>query len=377
MSKIFIGGDFYASNRVSNLISSGRGESIFEDFKEIFDNCDYKIINLEAPVTNSNRPLFKKGKNMKMDFNTLDFLKDSNFNLLTLANNHFYDFGQHGIKDTIKYCSKLQIETVGGGMNLLESQKIKYIQLRKIKIGIINFCEDEFSVATENHGGSNKKDIVENCKSVIEAKRNADHVIVISHGGHEHYQLPSPNMVNFFRFLIDCGASAVINHHQHCFSGYEIYKTFPIFYGLGNFCFDKGLHKLSSWHEGFSVLFDFKDKINFEIIPHIQFRNKSKVEILSDKTYFNAKIKKLNSIIKDPNLLNTEYNKYKKQKSKTSLAIFQPYNNKYLIAAFKRGYIPDFNSKRFYAHLKLFISCDSHREILLHSLKNKIKQSKK
>ena len=63
MSKIFIGGDFYASNRVSNLICSGLGESMFTDYKEVFDSCDYKIINLEAPVTNSHRPIFKKGKN--------------------------------------------------------------------------------------------------------------------------------------------------------------------------------------------------------------------------------------------------------------------------------------------------------------------------
>lgn len=43
-------------------------------------------------------------------------------------------------------------------------------------------------------------------------------------------------MQEIYRFFVDIGADAVINHHQHCYSGYEVYKEKPIFYGLGNFC---------------------------------------------------------------------------------------------------------------------------------------------
>jgi poly-gamma-glutamate synthesis protein (capsule biosynthesis protein) len=45
-------------------------------------------------------------------------------------------------------------------------------------------------------------------------------------------------MVETYRFFIEAGADAVVNHHQHCICGYEVYKGKPIFYGLGNFCFD-------------------------------------------------------------------------------------------------------------------------------------------
>ena len=42
-------------------------------------------------------------------------------------------------------------------------------------------------------------------------------------------------MKETYRFFVDCGADAVINHHQHCYSGYEYYKDKFICYGLGNF----------------------------------------------------------------------------------------------------------------------------------------------
>ena len=73
---------------------------------------------------------------------------------------------------------------------------------------------------------------------IQEAKENADYVLVIVHGGIEHYQLPTSRMIETYRFFIDAGADAVVNHHQHCYSGYERYKSKPIIYGLGNLLFD-------------------------------------------------------------------------------------------------------------------------------------------
>lgn len=38
-----------------------------------------------------------------------------------------------------------------------------------------------------------------------DASRKADYVIVIFHGGMEHYQFPSPRMQETYRFFIDAG----------------------------------------------------------------------------------------------------------------------------------------------------------------------------
>lgn len=61
-------------------------------------------------------------------------------------------------------------------------------------------------------------------------------------------------MVDTYRFFIDAGADAVINHHQHCISGYEHYQGKPIFYGIGNFFFPPIFkHTPKSWNEGYMV----------------------------------------------------------------------------------------------------------------------------
>lgn len=56
----------------------------------------------------------------------------------------------------------------------------------------------------------------------------------------------------FINYYVDCGADAVINHHQHCYSGYEKYNEKPIFYGLGNFAID--WHPNDLWTTGIFVI---------------------------------------------------------------------------------------------------------------------------
>ncbi|SDI35792.1 poly-gamma-glutamate synthesis protein (capsule biosynthesis protein) [Natribacillus halophilus] len=77
-------------------------------------------------------------------------------------------------------------------------------------------------------------------KSVLEAKRQADYVLISIHS-HEMKGMdksqPADFLINFSRKCIDWGAHAVIGHGPHILRGIEIYKNRPIFYSLGNFIF--------------------------------------------------------------------------------------------------------------------------------------------
>jgi poly-gamma-glutamate capsule biosynthesis protein CapA/YwtB (metallophosphatase superfamily) len=75
-------------------------------------------------------------------------------------------------------------------------------------------------------------DIIDNANQIKEAKATHDKVIVIVHGGHEYYNLPSPRMQKQYRFYADQGADFVVGHHTHCISGYEVYNGVPIYYSL-------------------------------------------------------------------------------------------------------------------------------------------------
>jgi poly-gamma-glutamate synthesis protein (capsule biosynthesis protein) len=77
-------------------------------------------------------------------------------------------------------------------------------------------------------------------KSISEAKRQADYVIVSIHAHEmkgENKELPAEFLETFSRACIDEGAHAVIGHGPHIIRGIEIYKSRPIFYSLGNFIF--------------------------------------------------------------------------------------------------------------------------------------------
>src|SRR6185369_4870371 len=108
-------------------------------------------------------------------------------------------------------------------------------------------------------------------------------VIVIIHGGHEYYHLPSPRMVKQYRFYAENGADAIIGHHTHCTSGYEVYKNVPIFYSLANFLFTLN-SKHECWYTGLILQLEISQHkdISFELYPIKQQRKNFNVEFLQD-----------------------------------------------------------------------------------------------
>ena len=85
-----------------------------------------------------------------------------------------------------------------------------------------------------------QKDVDRIVKSIAEAKRQADYVVVSIHA-HEmkgsSKEQPAEFLETFSRICIDEGAHAVIGHGPHIIRGIEVYKNRPIFYSLGNFIF--------------------------------------------------------------------------------------------------------------------------------------------
>ena len=49
---------------------------------------------------------------------------------------------------------------------------------------------------------------------------------------------PHQEQVNHAKQMVDAGAGAIIGHHTHTFQSNLIYKNAPIYFSLGNFCFD-------------------------------------------------------------------------------------------------------------------------------------------
>lgn len=375
--RILICGDYCPNNRIKTIIDSGNYDRIFADIKPVVSSVDYSIVNFETIVKrDADVPIPKCGPNLCCTEEAIKALKWIGLDCVTLANNHTLDYGGGALLHTISLLNSHGIDNVGAGKNLKDSSNILYKEIKGKTLAILNACEHEFSIAGNNGAGCNPLNPTQQYYSILEAKNRADYVLVIIHGGLENYQLPSPRMLETYRFFIDVGADAVVNHHQHCYSGYEVYKGKPIFYGLGNFCFDSFSEwkENTMWNEGFMLELNFQNnEIVFELVPYIQCGEEPMINIVRDKTPFKEKINELNAIIASPEEIENRIHRRFEETRFSTEWNFEPYRSSVLYNLFSRGKLPHFltgNSPKKQA-LFNYINCETHRERVLYLLKNK------
>lgn len=371
--RVLVAGDYCPQNRIAALLEEGDYETVLGEVKPIIDSVDYSIVNMECPIAygKEKSPLDRLSLSCKID--GLRALQWAGFNCVTLANNHFRDKGEEGITNTFNTCDSLGIDYVGGGKSLIEATNTLYKTISGERLAIINCCEHEFSLATDERGGSNPLNVARQYYAIQEARQKADYVIVIVHGGHEHYQLPSPRMVETYRFFVDAGADVVVNHHQHCFSGYEQYKGKWIFYGLGNFCFDMVNPPTEMWHEGYSVELQLeKNNIGFVLHPYIQSKDKPTINLIPiDRTQ--GEIEKLNQIIKDTTRLREETNAYYQKSMVEVGTLLNPWPTVRHTTLFKWLHLlPNVITKRWLMYLCNYCMCEAHRDKMDYFFEHKI-----
>lgn len=135
---------------------------------------------------------------------------------------------------------KVIAETVE--MNAVKNLAIKEGLEKEEREGEFSFGQYKFiaGVAEGKTTVPNQKDVNRIMKTVLEAKRQADFVLMSVHShemkGEDKTQ-PADFLRTFAKTCIDEGVDAVIGHGPHILRGIEIYKNRPIFYSLGNFIF--------------------------------------------------------------------------------------------------------------------------------------------
>ena len=372
--KVLIAGDYCDRYRVYKSIQKGDYSSILGDVKPSIEKADISIVNFEFPIgSESAAPIIKCGPHLNGQSKAIEALQYAHFNVCTLANNHILDQGAKCCIETRDLLEKSGFKTVGVGMNIEEAGQVLYLRKQDVNLAIINCCEHEFSIATEKSAGANPLNPIQQYYAIQEAKRKADYILVIVHGGHEHFQLPSPRMQETYRFFIDAGADAVVNHHQHCYSGHEYYNGKPIYYGIGNFLFDHNALRNNIWNEGYMVVIDFeKNHISSEVIPYHQCNSRPAVELMKDTATFTDSFNRLSKIIQDETLLRDEYEKWLNKTQSGYRILFEPYSSKFTRKLFKLGLLPSFLNEKKIVKLIDFINCESHLDRIKYLLNKQL-----
>lgn len=214
-----------------------RKHQLFEQVQPILDSGDLNFANVECPLTESEATADKQFpiacKEMR-----LQYMLQAGFNLFSLANNHSYDAGLQGIKDSIALMRRTTNQErplwwAGTGESSSEARKHLVFQPpgKNLRIAF-------FAVGNSGYGGRvgslHDKTLLERLTA---ARAEADVVLVSIHHGPEYVHVPYASTVKKFHALIDAGADLVIAHHPHVVQGVERYGKGFIFYSLGNFSF--------------------------------------------------------------------------------------------------------------------------------------------
>ena len=354
---------------------------IQEKIQTLFKKADINIVNLECPVNNGGEAnkIIKNGPHLQTQKEIFKFLQQLNITAVTLANNHILDYDFQGLQSTIDACRENKIAYTGVGENLKDAAKPLVLEKNDLKIAIVNFCENEWSIATEETAGANPLDITENFAQIERAKTLADFVIVIIHGGNENFSLPSPRIKKIYRFFADNGADAVISHHTHCISGFEVHNNVPIFYGLGNMIFT---YKSESpeWFTGLTLKLTLhKDlPIKWELVPTTQSKEGFVLDILEgeEREEVFQKIEKYSAIIADEEKLKLEWVSFVKSRNEQYLLAFSAINllpSKYLRGILRRlGIINLLYPRKFLLAVVNYTFCEAHLDVTKEVFKNKL-----
>ncbi|MCA9390228.1 CapA family protein [candidate division WWE3 bacterium] len=249
VKEFVFGGTVVLSRGVAERIEKYNAvEYPWSAISQTLSSADYAFINFKGSITS----------NCVYDGYTLSFcgqpdyvegMKLAGVDGVSVSGNHIGDYGQSGMKETIQFLEKNEIEHTGLGK--------KYPQAFEPLVANIQSDErDPYSVvmvAYNNVFGtapcaSEKDQWGVTClldqeklsKEIADLKAKYDVVIAYPNWGPEYTHYPDPEkQIKWGRLMADAGADLVVGDQAHWVQTMEIYNETPIFYGVGNLVFDQ------------------------------------------------------------------------------------------------------------------------------------------
>lgn len=244
----FIGDVSLADNWQIIPYYDSRNEKIYgilsEEVVNILNNSDITVANNEFSFSNRGTPLNNKAYTFRANPNRVSIYHEMGVDLVTIANNHVFDYGEDAFLDTLEILDKADIASIGGGKNIEEAKKPYYYIINGYKIAFVAATRAEKNIltpgATENTSGVMRcydpTLLIENIKEV---KANSDYVILLVHWGKESSHELEDVIIETGKMYIDAGADLIVGAHAHVLQGMDYYNDKLIAYNLGNFIFNK------------------------------------------------------------------------------------------------------------------------------------------
>jgi len=266
--RLLIGADVVPTAATEKYFVEGDTKALFGEVNALASQMDRIIVNIECALTNYDGAIKKFGPNIKAVPESVKGMVNFGITDAAISNNHVFDFGIKGLRDTMEALEGAGIAYTGVGENDTDSRKPHFFEVDGKRVGIVNVCEHEYSYALPNRIGANPFDPFITMRDIRETKKQCDYLIVLYHGGKEYCHYPSPRLRNLCREMVYHGADVVITQHSHCIGCYEQYEGGHIVYGQGNFNFVYNDYKHPAcWNEALLVEVEITDKLQVKFHP--------------------------------------------------------------------------------------------------------------
>lgn len=248
--KLLFAGDVLLDERyavMANLLDRGGDvEKAFStELLNVMRSADVFMLNNEFTFTNRGTPTIGKQFTFRADPEKVSLLQEIGVDMVSVANNHIYDYGEISLLDTLDTLDSAGIAYTGAGKNLEEAMKPVYLIANGMKIGVISATQIERNgtpdtkEATETTPGVLRCMDTTNLLHVInEMEQNCDYTILYIHWGTELQEEIDWLQEEQAPVYVQAGVDLIIGDHPHCLQKIDTVSGVPVVYSLGNFWFN-------------------------------------------------------------------------------------------------------------------------------------------
>ncbi len=259
-----------AFKRAGNTAEGVVGQSLLDRMRSV----DIMMVNNEFPYSNGGSPTEGKTYTFRAAPETVSILGTMGVDIVGLANNHAYDYGQQAFLDTMTTLSDAGIVYSGAGNNIDEaSHPVYYITSNGMKIAIISATQIERNDNPDTKAATEDSPGVFRCmndalllEKIREAREKNAYVVVFIHWGTESTTEIDYLQRDQAKEIADAGANLIIGSHPHVLQKIDYVDGVPVVYSLGNFIFNS-----KSLDTGMVITTLHKDgTVNLQFVPALQ-----------------------------------------------------------------------------------------------------------
>ena len=371
--KMLIAGDLVPTRENIDLFSEGYVEHLLgKELLALWNGVDYRSFNLECAVTDAAERLLKYGPALVVPAETLRGIRAMNPSVLFLANNHIMDAGPKALAEFLDTLTAAGIPWIGAGKDAASADNHVILGEGEDRVALYACCEHEFTVAGENSPGANAVSD-RTCDRIRRLSNEAEHVVVIFHGGKEYYRYPSPLLQRRCREFVDAGAGLVLCQHSHCIGAEEKYKDGTILYGQGNFLFNKKRDEF--WRTALVTRIDTDKGFSVQYLPVVQTEAGTRLANPEEAERILREMEERSKRIMDPEFVQRQYAEFSDSLVLSYLYVFAGWNP--YMAALDRKLFHGWLIRRHYPKNKLvailnYLTCEAHVEAAAEGIKNLI-----